>query len=62
MDDLVFMLESMGLRTGVNIETLLEVREIVQRGLPNEPLYGALARAGLPKGFVAEEQSIPTGE
>ena len=38
---------------GVNIEKLLEVRDIVQRGLPNEPLYGALARAGLPKGFAS---------
>ncbi|HZS81715.1 MAG TPA: hydroxymethylglutaryl-CoA lyase [Stellaceae bacterium] len=51
MDDLVFMLESMGLRTGVDIEKLLAVRAIITRSLPQVPLYGAIAKAGLPKGF-----------
>jgi hydroxymethylglutaryl-CoA lyase len=62
MDDLVFMLESMGLRTGVDIEALLEVREIVQRGLPNEQLHGALAQAGLPKGFHPAAVSAQAAE
>ena len=51
MDDLVFMLEAMGLRTGVDLEKLVAVREIVAAGLPNEPLLGAIAKAGVPKGF-----------
>jgi len=51
MDDLVFMLEAMGLRTGVDLEKLVAVREIVASGLPNEPLLGAIAKAGVPKGF-----------
>lgn len=51
MEDLVFMLESMGLRTGVDLEKLLAVREIVTAELPDEPLHGALAKAKLPKGF-----------
>ena len=51
MDDLVFLLESMGLKTGVNLPKLLEAREIIRANLRDEPLYGAIAKAGLPKGF-----------
>jgi len=52
MDDLVFMLEAMGLNTGVDIDALVAVREIVAAGLPDEPLLGAIAKAGVPKGFM----------
>jgi hydroxymethylglutaryl-CoA lyase len=52
MDDLVFMLEAMGLKTGVDLDALVAVREIVAAGLPNEPLLGAIAKAGVPKGFL----------
>jgi hydroxymethylglutaryl-CoA lyase len=52
MDDLVFMLEAMGLRTGVDIERLIEVRAILAETLPDVPLQGSVALAGLPKGFV----------
>jgi hydroxymethylglutaryl-CoA lyase len=52
MDDLVFMLESMGLRTGVDLDKLMAVREIVARNLPGESLYGGIARSGPPKGYV----------
>ncbi len=48
MEDLCFMLDAMGMHTGVDLEKLLAVREIVERNLPDTPLYGALARAGLP--------------
>jgi hydroxymethylglutaryl-CoA lyase len=41
----------MGLRTGVDLDRLLAAREILKKGLPNEPLYGYLPEAGLPKGF-----------
>ena len=51
-EDLVFLLESMGLRTGVDIEALLAVRADVQGALPDETLYGFVADAGLPKGFA----------
>lgn len=50
-EDLVWMLESMGLRTGIDIEALLRVRELVQAALPGEPLYGFVPDAGLPLGF-----------
>ena len=51
-EDLVFLLESMGLATGVDIDALLAVREGVQAALPDETLHGFLADAGLPKGFA----------
>jgi hydroxymethylglutaryl-CoA lyase len=51
-EDLVFLLESMGLRTGVDIEALIEARAILAAGLPGEQLYGHVADAGLPKGFA----------
>lgn len=52
MDDLCFMLDSMGLRTGVDLQALLEVRRILERNLPAGELRGALARAGLPTAYV----------
>ena len=51
-EDLVFMFEAMGIRTGVDIERLLAAREALAAGLPGETLYGMLPPAGLPKGFV----------
>lgn len=52
-EDLVWLLESMGLRTGIDLEQLLAVRELVAKALPGEPLYGFVAAAGLNKGFAA---------
>ncbi len=52
MEDLCFLLDSMGLETGVDIEQLIAVREIIARNL-DVPLYGALARAGLPTNYLA---------
>jgi len=51
-EDLVFMLESMGLATGIDLERLLAVRTILAEALPGEPLYGFTPEAGLPKGFA----------
>jgi hydroxymethylglutaryl-CoA lyase len=50
-EDLVFLLESMGLRTGINIGRLVAARSIIGEGLPGEQLYGHVPDAGLPKGF-----------
>jgi hydroxymethylglutaryl-CoA lyase len=52
-EDLVFMFEAMGIRTGVNLEKLLAAREPLKAGLPGEPLYGMLPEAGLPPGWVS---------
>lgn len=53
MEDLVFLLEGAGLRTGVDLDGLVAVREVIARNLPEEPLHGLYARAGPPKGFRA---------
>ena len=50
-EDTVFMLESMGLRTGIDLEKLVEVREIVASGLPDDALRSAIAQAKPPKGY-----------
>ncbi len=51
-EDLVFLLESMGLRTGIDLDKLIAARAMISDGLPGEALYGHVADAGLPKGFV----------
>ena len=53
-EDLVFMLEAMGLRTGIALTKLLQVRDILRRALPGEALYGFTPEAGLPLGFRQE--------
>ena len=52
-EDLVFMLEAMGLVTGVDLDGLLEARAIMERQLNGEPVHGTYVMAGVPKGFVA---------
>ncbi len=51
-EDLVFLLESLGLRTGVDLDALLRAREVLREILPGEPLHGAFARAGRPTGWT----------
>jgi hydroxymethylglutaryl-CoA lyase len=51
-EDLVFMLEAMGLKTGIDLPALFAVREILRKALPDsEELYGFTPLAGLPLGF-----------
>jgi hydroxymethylglutaryl-CoA lyase len=52
-EDLVFLCESKGFATGIDIEKLLAVRAILREAMPDEPLYGGLARAGLPRATAA---------
>ena len=51
-EDLVFMLQAMGLRTGIDLERLVEVRRQLPGWLPGEAAYGFLADAGPPLGFA----------
>jgi hydroxymethylglutaryl-CoA lyase len=51
-EDLVFMFEAMGVKTGVNIEKLLLARGPLKAGLPGEPVYGMTPEAGVPKGWT----------
>jgi hydroxymethylglutaryl-CoA lyase len=47
-EDLVFLCDSKGFATGIDMDKLIAVRAILQTEMPDEPLYGGLARAGLP--------------
>jgi hydroxymethylglutaryl-CoA lyase len=53
-EDLVFMLDSMGLETGIDLDKLLAVRDVVAAALPEEELYGFTPESGLPKGYGAK--------
>ena len=50
-EDLVFMFEAMGVRTGIDLAKLIAARAPLAAGLPGEPLYGMTPEAGLPKGW-----------
>ncbi|MNQ11299.1 Hydroxymethylglutaryl-CoA lyase YngG [compost metagenome] len=50
-EDLVFMFEAMGVRTGIDLEKIIAARQPLAAGLPGEPLYGMTPDAGLPLGF-----------
>lgn len=52
-EDLAFMLESMGVATGLDIARLLTLRAELAQWLTGEELHGTLWRAGLPKTFTA---------
>jgi hydroxymethylglutaryl-CoA lyase len=51
-EDLAFMLASMGLSTGVDLQRLLSLRARVADWLAGETLHGTVWRAGLPKTFA----------
>lgn len=53
-EDLAFLCESKGFKTGIDIEKLVAVRSILKAEMPGEALYGGMARAGLPRGAAAK--------
>ena len=53
-EDLVFLCESKGFATGIDLDRLITVRKILREEMPAEQLYGGLARAGLPGGSAAK--------
>jgi hydroxymethylglutaryl-CoA lyase len=56
-EDLVFMLEAMGLATGIDLAQLFAVRSILREALPEETLHGFSPDAGLPLGFRAATET-----
>ncbi len=58
MEDLVFMLEAMGLKTGIDLDALVAIRDLLEANLPDEPLHGMIARASVPKGFVPASAAL----
>ena len=57
-EDLVFMFESMGVDTGIDLHALMATRDLVQAALPDEELYGFTPRAGLPLGYKGAPESV----
>ena len=51
LEDTVFLFEAMGVATGIDIDKLAPLRELVHQALPEVTLYGAIAKAGLPRNF-----------
>lgn len=47
-EDLVFLCETKGFTTGIDLEELIKVRAIAEAEMPDEPLFGAIARSGPP--------------
>ncbi|PSH62108.1 hydroxymethylglutaryl-CoA lyase [Phyllobacterium sophorae] len=47
-EDLVYMLESMGLDTGINLDQLIETQRMLTEILPGQTFFSKMAHAGLP--------------
>jgi hydroxymethylglutaryl-CoA lyase len=56
-EDLVFMLESMGYTTGIDLARLIEARALLAQALPGEALRSGVAAAGIPKTFHPQAAS-----
>lgn len=48
MEDLVFLCETRGFATGIDIDALVGVRQIAESSMPGEAFFGGIARAGVP--------------
>jgi len=57
-EDLAFMLEGMGIATGIDLDRLLALRGDVAGWLAGETLHGALWRAGLPKALPEQHAGV----
>jgi hydroxymethylglutaryl-CoA lyase len=61
-EDLVWMLEAMGLDTGIDLDGLAEARRVLTESLPGEMVYGYLPEVGVEKGFrYAARGTVPEG-
>ncbi|SDS56195.1 hydroxymethylglutaryl-CoA lyase [Bradyrhizobium canariense] len=50
-EDTIYLVESLGFETGIDIAALLELRRVIESWLPGERFTGTVAKAGLPKTF-----------
>lgn len=48
-EDLVYLCETKGFATGIDIEALASARQVAEAAMPGEPFHGALAAAGPPR-------------
>lgn len=51
-EDLVYLFETAGIHTGIDMEKIIAIRDILSREMPDEALHGTLAQAGPPKGMT----------
>jgi hydroxymethylglutaryl-CoA lyase len=56
-EDVAYLFASMGVPTGLDLPALLELRGRLQTWLGDQPLYGHIARAGLPRTMSTEAAS-----
>ncbi|MET4161760.1 hydroxymethylglutaryl-CoA lyase [Marinobacterium sp. MBR-111] len=52
IEDLAYLTEKMGFATGIDIDRLVQARALIQESMPDEPMYGDIAKSGLPKNFA----------
>lgn len=56
LEDLVFLMQKSGVKTGINLDKLLTGQHLLQDILPDQQLYGVVNRAGkYPTDFTAEK-------
>ncbi|HUD92921.1 hydroxymethylglutaryl-CoA lyase [Sphingobium sp.] len=48
LEDVIFLAQKMGFDVPVDLTRLVQARAILEAAMPDEPLYGGIARAGLP--------------
>ena len=55
LEDIVFLMQKCGLKTGINLDILLEGQQMLHKLVPEQPLYGVINRAGkYPTGFTPD--------
>jgi hydroxymethylglutaryl-CoA lyase len=59
-EDLVYVMGSMGIETGIDFEALMSLRAQVAHWLAGECLHGSIAQAGLPKTFLKTPHRLQT--
>ena len=57
-EDLVYLLESEGYDTGIDLRGLLEARAVLREAIPNERLHGRVAAAGVPVTFQYAAEGV----
>lgn len=53
-EDLCYMLESMGVRTGIDVAQLIALSQEMRATMPSLPFGGSLVKAGLPLAFASQ--------
>jgi isopropylmalate/homocitrate/citramalate synthase len=56
-EDLVYLLESEGFDTGIDLARLIAARDHLNAGLPDERLHGRVAAAGIPRTYRVSARS-----